>query len=128
MKIGPVGQFLIIGAAVGILAPFILSLCLFGAPLQMFLAAPQPTPGYWSGAPTAAPTPIPSAVKVWTNSALTSTGGAVFVLWSVVGAFVGEAVAVRRWGKDWDATRKAWLGAVVGSILFNGIAVCGLLP
>ena len=127
MKTGPIRQFLIIGGAVGILLPFFFSLCLFGTSLQEFVAGAQPTPGYWSGAATPVPTPARSPVQVWTGTAFSSAGGAVFVLWSMLGAFAGEGIAVRRWGKDWGATRKAWLGAVAGSLLFIVVTLCGFL-
>ena len=127
MKFGPRTQFLFIGAVVGIVAPFFLSLCLFGTTLQTFVAGAQPTPGYWSGAPTAAPTHPPSQVQVWTSAAFSSAGGAIFVLWSVLGAYAGEGLAVWRWRKEWDATRRAWLAAAVGSFIFMGITLCGFL-
>lgn len=127
MRLGPIAQFLIKGFTVGVLAPYFLSLCLFGSTLQSFVAGAQPTPGYWSGGPTPIPTAVPSPVQVWTGNAFSSAGGALFVLWSLVGAFAGEGFAVRRWGKDWDAARKAWLGALVGSFLFMGITLCGFL-
>jgi hypothetical protein len=117
MKLGAVAQFLLIGTVAGVLTPFLLSLCLFGSTFQSFLAGPQPTPGYWSGAPTAAPTAAPSQLQVVSNTALTSAGGVVFVLWSMIGAFAGEAVAVWRYRNDWHATRITWAGAFTGSIL-----------
>jgi hypothetical protein len=125
MKFGPIGQFLIKGFAVGVLAPYLLSLCLFGTTLQTFVAGAQPTPGYWSGAATPVPTAVPSAVQVWSGNAFSAAGGALFVVWSSVGAFAGEGFAVRRWGKEWDATRRAWLGALAGSFLFMAMALCG---
>jgi hypothetical protein len=127
MKIGPTTQFLIIGAVVGGIVPFFLAICLFGTTLQGFVANPQPTQGYWSGAPTPLATPVPSPVQAWTSQAFASGGGTVFVLWSILGAFAGEAVALRSWGKEWDRTRRAWLGAVAGSVIFIGIALCGFL-
>ena len=127
MKFGPRTQFLFIGAVVGIIAPFFLSLCVLGTTLQTFVAGAQPTPGYWSGAPTAAHTRPPSQVQVWTSAAFSSAGGAIFVLWSVLGAYAGEGLAVWRWRKEWDATRRAWLGATVGSFIFMGITLCGFL-
>lgn len=126
MKIGPITQFLIKGIVVGTIAPFFLSLCLFGTTLQVFLEG-APTPGYWSGAPTAVPTRVPSPAQAWTGKTFKSAGGAFFVLWSILGAFAGEAIAVRRWGKDWNATRNAWLGALAGSFIFMGISLCGFL-
>lgn len=127
MKIGPINRFLLIGAVVGAILPFVLSMCLFGTSLQSFLASPQPTPGFWSGAATPMPTPVPSRVQVWTNTTFTSAGGTVFVVWSVLGAFAGEALAVRRAIEPWDKTRNAWLGAIAGSVVFIGIAVCGFI-
>ncbi len=108
---------MLIGGAVGVLVPFLMSLCLFGSTFQTFLAGPQPTPGYWSGAPTGSPTPVPNPVQVATNTALTSANGVGFLLWSMLGAFAGEGIAVRRFGRDFHATRNAWLGAAAGSIL-----------
>ena len=125
MKLGPIAQFLLKGFTVGVLAPYFLSLCLFGTTLQTFVAGAQPTAGYWSGAPTPQPTSVPSPVQVWAGNAFSSSGGGLFVLWSLVGAFTGEGFAVRRWGKEWDATRRAWLGALAGSFLFMAIALCG---
>jgi hypothetical protein len=127
MKIGPITQFLIKGGVVGTLLPMILSMCLFGTTLQTFIAGPQPTPGYWSGAATLAPTQAPSPVQVWTSTTFSAAGGAVFVLWSVLGAFAGEALALRRRAEEWNATRNAWLGAIAGSVIFVGIALCGFL-
>ena len=127
MKIRPIAQFLLIAAVVGFLVPYFVSLCLFGTTLQSFVAGAQPTPGYWSGAATAAPTRAPSPVQVWTGAALGFGGGAVFVLWSVIGAVIGEGIAAWRWGKEWDATRRAWLGALAGSIIFIAITLCGFL-
>jgi hypothetical protein len=119
MKLRSIATFLMIGAAVGILVPFFLSLCLFGTTFQSFM------PGYWSGAPTAAPTAPPSRVQVMTNAALTSSGGVLFVLGSVLGAYAGEAVAFRRRDKVWHATRNAWLGAIAGSVIFIALTICG---
>jgi hypothetical protein len=127
MKIGPITQFLIKGLVVGTLLPIIVSICLFGTTLQGFVAGPQPTPGFWSGAATPVPTQVPSRVQVWTSTTFSSAGGAVFLLWSVLGAYAGEALAVRRWGKEWNATRNAWLSAIAGSVIFVGIALCGFL-
>jgi hypothetical protein len=126
MKIGAIPQFLIIGGVVGTLLPYLLSLCLFGTTLQTFVAAPPPKTTLWSGAPTPVPTPVPSRVQVWTGAALSSKGGIGFMLWSVLGALAGEAVAVRRSGKDGGAPSKAWLGAAAGSVIFVGVALCGL--
>jgi hypothetical protein len=125
MKLGSIATFLMIGVVIGILVPFFLSLCLFGTTFQTFMAGPQPTPGYWSGAPTAAPTAPPSQVQVWTNAALTSGGGVVFVLWSTLGAFVGEGIAYRRRDRQWHRTRNAWLGAISGSVMFIALTICG---
>ncbi len=125
MKLRPIATFLMIGAVVGILVPFFISLCLFGTTFQSFMAGPQPTPGYWSGAPTAVPTAPPSQVQVWTNAGLTSGGGGVFVLWSMLGAFAGEAVALRRRDRAWHATRNAWLAAIAGSVIFIALTICG---
>ncbi len=127
MKIRSIAQFVLIAGVVGLLVPYFVSLCLFGTTLQTFVAGAQPTPGYWSGAATAAPTRAPSAVQVWTGAALGSGGGGVFVLWSVIGALAGESIAVWRWSREWDATRKAWLGALAGSVIFIGITLCGFL-
>jgi hypothetical protein len=127
MKIRPIAQFLLIAGIVGLLVPYFVSLCLFGTTLQTFVLGAQPTQGYWSGAATAAPTQAPSPVQVWTGTALSSGGGAIFVLWSVLGALAGEGIAAWRWGKDWGATRKAWLGALAGSFIFIAITLCGLL-
>jgi hypothetical protein len=126
MKMWPIAKYLIIGAVVGTLVPYSLSFCLFGTQLQTFLAHPQPETGFWSGAPTPMPTAVPSPIQVWTTTTLTSSGGAFFVLWSVLGAFAGEAIAARR-GDVWNATRQAWLGAIAGSIILNGLALCAVL-
>jgi hypothetical protein len=126
MKFRSITQFLIIGIVVGTFLPFFLSICLFGQTLQAFVAAPPPAGGFWSGAPTPMPTPVPSAVQVVTGTALSSAGGLGFVLWSVLGAFAGEALMVRRWGKDLGLTRMALFGAVVGSALFIVISLFGL--
>ena len=127
MKIGPVTQFLIIGAVVGIIAPFIISICLFGTTLQSMVAGAVPTPGFLSGAATPMPTQVPNPVQVWTNDTFSAGGGAVFVLWSMLGAFAGEAIAVARWRNEMDATRRAWLAALAGSIIFMVIALCGFM-
>ncbi len=126
VKFRSLTQFLIIGIVVGTFLPFFLSICLFGETLQAFVAAPPPPGGFWSGAPTPAPTPVPSAVQVVAGTALSSAGGLGFVLWSILGAFAGEAVTVRRWGKDLGTTRTALLGAVVGSVIFIVVSLFGL--
>ena len=126
MKIGPITQFLMIGGVVGAFLPFFVSLCIFGTTLQTFVAAPPPTAGYWSGGPTTVPTRVPIRAEVLTGTARSAGSGAVFVLWSRLGAFAGEAVAIRRGGKEGNATRKAWLGAIVGSAIFIGLGLCGL--
>ncbi len=128
MKMGPVAQFLLIGFAVGVIAPFFLSLCLFGTTLQMFMQAPAPTPGYWSGAATAAPTAVPARAQVVTSAALSHAGGAVFVLWSLVGAFAGEAVGNRWPGNPWSKTTRAWIGAIALCVVFNVVAMWFYLP
>ncbi len=91
MKFERIAQFVLIGLGVGIVAPFFLSLCLFGSTLQVFMVG-APTPGFWSGAPTPGPTPVPSQVQQVSSAALNWGGGAVFVLWSILGALAGEAV------------------------------------
>ena len=127
MKIGPLRQFLLIGFAVGVIAPFFMSVCLFGTTLQTFVQGAGPTPGYWSGAPTAAPAPPPSPVQVWTGNAFSAAGGALFVLWSVLGAFAGQTFAAWKWRDEWHATRRAWLAAAAGSFVFMGVTLCGFL-
>jgi hypothetical protein len=122
----PITRFVIIGLAIGIILPVFLTLCLFGTTVGKFVANPEPTQGYWSGAATPAPTPVPGPVQVWTRNTISAANGAVFLLWSVLGAFGGEALAVRR-GREWDATRNAVLGAAAGSLVFVVIAVCGFL-
>jgi hypothetical protein len=126
MKFRSIAQYLIIGAAIGTFLPFVLSICLFGETLQAFVAAPPPPRVFWSGAPTPVPTPVPSQVQVVTGTALSSAGGLGFVLWSVLGACVGEALAIRLWGKYPGGARIALFGAVVGSIIFIGISLFGL--
>ena len=126
LQLAPLGRFILVGSAVGILLPFIISLCLFSSTLQSFIAPAAPTAGYWSGAVTPQPTAIPSPVQVAGGSALRFGGGLAYVLWSVVGAFAGEAVALGR-SKEWNRPRNAWFGAAIGSLLFIGIAVCGFL-
>ncbi len=121
------GQFLIIGAAIGIVMPFFFALCLFGSTLQQFVAAPQPTAGFWSGAPTAVPAPPPGPIRTWTGNAFSAGGGVVFVAWSVLGALAGQALALRRWGKELNPLPYALLGALLGSLVFIGITLCGLL-
>src|SRR5512142_329189 len=109
MKSGPIAQFILIGIGVGMVAPFFLSLCLFGSTLPVFLSA-QPTPGFWSGAPTPSPTPIPSRAQVVANAALHRGGPVSFVLVSVLGALAGEALGARLPGHAWHRTRRAILG------------------
>ena len=122
-----ISHFLILGVVVGTLVPTALSMCLFGTTVQSFVAGPTPAGGFWSGAPTPVPTPIPSPAQVWTKKTFSAANGAVFLLWSVLGACAGEGLALRRWGKDENAARNAWLGALAGSVVFVGIAVCGFL-
>jgi MFS family permease len=126
MKIGPITQFILIGVVVGTFLPFFVALCLFGTTLQSFVVAPAPTGGFYSGSATPVPTRVPSKAEVWTGTVLSSGGGVGFVLWSLLGAFAGEAVAVWRWGKEWGGTRRAWLGAVAGCVIFVGLGMCGL--
>jgi hypothetical protein len=127
IKIGPIAQFILIGVVIGTCLPFVLSLCLFGTTLQSFVAGQPTASGTWSGAPTPEPTRVPGKVQAWTGTAFSSAGGLVYLLWSMLGAFAGEALAVRRWGKQWDGTRMAWLGAVAGSAVFIGVTLCGFL-
>jgi hypothetical protein len=126
MKFGRIAQFIITGGVVGTLLPFFVSLCLFGTTLQTFVSPPQHTTAFWSGAPTPEPTPIPGPVQAWTSRTLSSGGGIVYLLWNVLGAYAGEAVALRRLGQQLGATRRAWLGAVAGCVIFMGIALLGL--
>ncbi len=128
LKLGPVAQFLAIGVLVGSIAPFFLSLCLFGTTLQVFMAA-EPTPGYWSGAATPMPTAVPGQLQVWTSAALAHGQGAAFVVWGILGALAGEAVG-DRWpgGHPWQRGRRAWLGAIAGSLLFSMVALFIFLP
>ena len=126
-NIGQIRQFILIGAAIGIFMPFFISVCLFGTTLQTFVAGAQPTPGYWSGAPTAAPTRAPSQVQVWTGNTFSAAGGAFLVVWSVLGAFAGEALALRRWREELNRIPYALLGALAGSVVFIGITLCGFL-
>ena len=128
MKFRSVVQFLVIAGVVGVLLPSALSMCLFGTNLQTFLAAPSPSTGFWSGAPTPVPTQPPAPVKVWTNTVLTSSGGIGFLFWSVLGAVVGQALAIRRSEPGWGAIRNAFLGAIAGSLVFIFISLCGILP
>ncbi len=122
-----IAEYLLIAVVAGVLVPYFFALCLFGTTLQTFIQGVQPTPGYWSGAPTGAPTAVPSAVQVWTEGTLSSANGAFLVVWSFAGALVGEGFARWRWGNDWHAGRKIWLGALVGSFLFIGITLFGFL-
>ena len=124
MKTAP--QFLLRAALIGVLLPFFIALCVFGTTLQSFVS-PQPTAGYWSGAATPQPTAVPSPVRVWGATALSSASGGVFVLWSLLGALAGEGLAVWRWGREWDASRRAWLGALAGSVTFIAVALCGFM-
>lgn len=126
-SIGKTGQFLMIGGVVGILMPFFVSVCLFGTTLQTFVSPPPPTAGYWSGAPTPVPTPPPGPIRTWTGNALSAAGGLFFILWSVLGALAGEALALRRWGNELNPGRYALLGAATGSVVFIGITLCGFL-
>jgi hypothetical protein len=126
MKLARVFPFLVIGVGVGTLLPFFVSICLFGTTLQTFIVAPQHTTPFWSGAPTPEPTPIPSPLRAWTGRTFSSGGGAVYILWSVLGALAGEAIALRRWSRARHATRMAWLGAITGCIIFMGVGFCGL--
>ncbi len=127
IKLGPIAQFILIGAAVGIVAPFFLSLCLFGTTLQVFMVG-EPTPGFWSGAPTPQATAVPGHVQVAASKALGRGGGSVFVLWSLVGAYAGEAIGNRWTGHPWHKTRRAWLGAALLCVIFNVVAMWIFLP
>ena len=126
MKFTRVLQFLVIGVGVGTFLPFFVAICLFGATLQTFVVAPEHTTPFWSGAPTPEPTPVPTPLRAWTNRTLSSGGGAFYILWSVLGAFAGEAIALRRWGRSTRATRMALLGAISGCVIFMGVGFCGL--
>ncbi len=128
MKFSRIAQFILIGLGAGIVAPFFLSLCLFGTTLQVFMVG-APTAGFWSGAPTAGPTPVPGRVQAVSSAALSRGGGAVFALWSVVGALVGEAVG-GRWpgGHPWSRTRREIIGAILGAVIFSAIAIFIFLP
>jgi hypothetical protein len=126
VKFTRVLQFLVIGVGVGTFLPFFVSICLFGATLQTFVVAPEHTTAFWSGAPTPEPTPVLTPLRAWTNRTLSSGGGAVYILWSVLGAFAGEAIALRRWGQSHRATRMALLGAITGCVIFMGVGFCGL--
>ncbi len=125
--IGRFGRFAIIAAVIGIAAPFLISVCLFGSTLQSFVSGAQPTPGYWSGAPTAVPTPVPGPVQAWTRSAFSASGGALFIVWSVLGALGGEALALYRARDELNPVPHALLGALAGSLVFIGISLCGFL-
>ena len=92
MKFGPIAQFVAIGVMIGIVAPCVLSLCLFGLTLQVVMAA-EPTSGYWSGAPTPGPTPVPSRAQAWTSDPLKNAGRGVLVLWSILGGLAGISTA-----------------------------------
>ncbi len=126
-NIGQIRQYLLVAAAVGIIMPFFFALCLFGTTLQNFVAAPQPTAGYWSGAPTAAPTRPPGPIRTFTGNAFSAAGGTFFVLWSVLGALAGTALALRRWGEELNPLPYALLGALAGSLVFIGVTLLGLL-
>ncbi len=127
MRLAPIVQFLGIGAIVGLIVPFFLSLCMFGSTLPVFIAA-EPTPGYWSGAPTPVATAAPSQVQAWTSAALHRGGAAGSVLFSVLGALAGEAAGARLPGHPWHRTRRAWLGAIAGSIALSIAALLSFLP
>ncbi len=122
-KLGRAAQFVLIGCGVGLVAPFFLSLCLFGSTLQVFMAG-EPTPGFWSGAATAAPTAVPGPVQAMTSAALHHGGGSVFVLWSILGALAGEVVG-GKWpgGHPWHRTRREIVGAIFGGLLFTVVAL-----
>ncbi len=120
-------QHLLIGAVIGIIMPFFFALCLFGTTVQEFVAAPQPTAGYWSGAPTPVPAPPPGPIRTWTGNAFAAGGGVLFVMWSVLGALAGAALALRRWGQELNPFPYALLGGLAGSLLFIGVALFGLL-
>ena len=128
MRLGRVAQFVLIGCGAGLVAPFFLSLCLFGSTLQVFMAG-APTPGYWSGAPTAAATPVPGQVQQVGSAALSRGGGAGFVLWSIIGALAGEALG-SRWpgGHPWHQARREIMGAILGALLFSVIAIFIFMP
>jgi hypothetical protein len=98
MKLGPIVQFLLRGAAAGALAPFVLSICLYSVPLQTRILEAQPTPGYWSGAPTAAPRRSLAPCK---------PGLLRFVPRAEPSSFCGASwapleirIAIRRWSED----------------------------
>ncbi len=126
-KIWNLRQHLLIGVAVGIVMPFFFALCLFGTSLQKFVAAPEPTAGYWSGAPTPVPTRPPGPIRTWTGDAFSAGGGVVFIAWSVLGALAGAALALRRWGEELNPLPYALLGALVGSVGFIVVSLFGLL-
>lgn len=127
MKIGPVAQFVLIGCAVGIIAPFFLSLCLFGSTLPVFLTA-EPTPGFWSGAPTPVATAVPNLVQLATSNALHRGGAASFVIVAMFGALAGEAAGGRLPGHPWHKTRREVLGAILGGVIFSFVAMLLFLP
>jgi hypothetical protein len=122
-----IGQFVLIGAAVGIVVPFFVSVCLFGTTLQTFVAGAQPTPGYWSGAPTAVPTRPPGPVQAATGKAFSAAGGALFIVWSMLGAFAGQAIGRRLSRDDINPLPKILLGAFAGSVVFIAFTLCGFL-
>lgn len=128
MRIGPLIRFLLTGLVVGTLAPFALSLCLFGTTLQTFVTGGPPAAGFWSSAPTPTPTPIPSQIQAWSRQTVGSSGGAFLVLWSVLGAWIGQGLALRLQGQDPRTGRWALTGAAAGSAMFIGIALLGFLP
>jgi hypothetical protein len=117
-RLAPIGQPALVGIAVGMLLPFIISICLFSSTLQTFLASPQPTPS-WSGAPTPLPQPTPSPVQVAGGKALRFGGGAVFLLGSTVAAIIGAWLARRRSARG----VVSWLGAAAGALGFMAVAL-----
>ena len=83
MKTGSILKFILIAAFIGALIPMSFSICFTGTTLQAFVLAPPPPGGFWSGAPTPVPTPIPSEAQVVTAKVLSSGGGSIFILWSM---------------------------------------------